>query len=195
MVYTNGVEITDWRMDGETDWTLREVSFAGGENTVKWVYYKDKSYSEGEDCAWVDGVTWTPRAMDVSVDMGGGKSVVVPGEWLAAHKTIVQNSDGDIATALKSKAANGRLSVVECYLLGLDPEKPDDDFKITSFSIKADGSLDLDAITFSPPQSQWNIQGATPRLKGKAKLSDLWQDVPSGGDPSFRFFTIAVELP
>jgi hypothetical protein len=36
-----------------------------------------------------------------------------------------------------------------------------------------------------------------PRIKplGKAKLSDSWQDVPSGGDTSFRFFTVEVALP
>ena len=73
MVYTNDVEVVEWRMDGETDWTLREVSFEGGENTVKWVYYKDKSGVDGEDCAWVDGVTWTPSgaAAGVSVEVNG----------------------------------------------------------------------------------------------------------------------------
>ena len=37
----------------------------------------------------------------------------------------------------------------------------------------------------------------TPRIKvkGKAELSDGWSDVPDGGDPSFRFFTVEVELP
>ena len=36
-----------------------------------------------------------------------------------------------------------------------------------------------------------------PRIKplGKAKLSDSWQDVPPGGDTSFRFFTVEVALP
>lgn len=42
---------------------------------------------------------------------------------------------------------------------------------------------------------KWNVSGATPKLKGKAELSDPWQDVPPGGNPAFRFFTIAVELP
>jgi hypothetical protein len=32
------------------------------------------------------------------------------------------------------------------------------------------------------------------KVKGKAKLSDGWSDVPDGGDPSFRFFTVEVEL-
>ena len=60
MIYTNGVEIAEWRMDGETDWTERTLSFEGGVNTVKWVYYKDRTGADGEDCAWVDAVTWTP---------------------------------------------------------------------------------------------------------------------------------------
>jgi len=60
MIYTNGVEIAEWRMDGETDWTERALSFEGGVNTVKWVYYKDRTGADGEDCAWIDAMTWTP---------------------------------------------------------------------------------------------------------------------------------------
>ena len=60
MIYTNDVEIVEWHMDGETDWTQRTLSFDGGANTVKWVYYKDRTGADGEDCAWVDAVTWTP---------------------------------------------------------------------------------------------------------------------------------------
>ena len=191
MVYTNDVEILEWRMDGETDWTRREVSFAGGENTVMWVYFKDRSISEGEDCAWVDGVTWT--LADVAVDVGGGKSVLLPMDWVDAHSNIVMAVGGDKSAAMKSTAANGR-KVWECYVLGLDPEKTGD-FKITSFPMKADGTPDLSAITFEPAQSRWNLSGATPKLKGKATLDAEWQDVPPGGNPSFRFFTVEVVLP
>ena len=37
----------------------------------------------------------------------------------------------------------------------------------------------------------------TPRVKakGKARLSDGWNDVPEGGNSTFRFFTAEVELP
>ena len=191
MVYTNDVEVVEWRMDGETDWTRREVSFAGGENTVKWVYFKDRSISEGEDCAWVDGVTWT--LADVAVDVGGGKSVMVPMDWIDAHSNIVMAVGGDKSAAMKSTAANGR-KVWECYVLGLDPEKTGD-FKITSFPMKSDGTPDLSAITFEPEQKRWNLPGATPKLKGKATLDAEWQDVPPGGNPSFRFFTVEVQMP
>ena len=33
------------------------------------------------------------------------------------------------------------------------------------------------------------------KVKGKAKLSDGWSDVPDGGEKSFRFFTAEVALP
>ena len=33
------------------------------------------------------------------------------------------------------------------------------------------------------------------KVKGKAKLSEGWSDVPEGGDPSFRFFTVEVMVP
>jgi hypothetical protein len=32
-------------------------------------------------------------------------------------------------------------------------------------------------------------------MKGRAKLTDGWSDVPEGGEKSFRFFTVEVELP
>ena len=70
MIYTNDVEIVEWRMDGETDWTERTLSFVGGANTVKWVYFKDRTGAAGEDCAWVDGVVWTPSGTAAGVDVG-----------------------------------------------------------------------------------------------------------------------------
>jgi hypothetical protein len=33
------------------------------------------------------------------------------------------------------------------------------------------------------------------KAKGKARLTDAWSDIPDGGDVSFRFFTVEVELP
>ena len=77
-------------------------------------------------------------------------------------------------------------------MLGVDPTKADDDFKITrfwmengepkfEFSHSADGS----GNSFIPRI----------KVKGKAKLSDSWLDVPPVGNPSFRFFTVEIDLP
>ena len=95
------------------------------------------------------------------------------------------------AAALQRTAANGR-KVWECFMLGVDPTKADDDFRITRFWIENG----VPKFEFSH-----SADGAgnsfVPRIKtlGKEKLSDSWQEVPSGGNPSFRFFTVEVELP
>ena len=202
MVYTNGVEIADWRMDGVTDWTQRTLAFAGGENEVRWVYYKDRTGAEGEDCAWVDAVTWTPAGGNVAtvVDVGGGKSVSVPGAWLSEHSALVEAAGGDAMAMLAATAANGR-KVWECYVLGLNPEdnSATNDFKITSFPMKADGTPDIEHIVFDPPQARWNVP-ATYKVKGAAELSGPWQEVSGGlGETAlpegFRFFKVEVVLP
>lgn len=60
-VFVDGNERPDWRMDGESDWTIRTITFESADtHTVRWVYHKDDSEKEGDDCAWVSGFTWTP---------------------------------------------------------------------------------------------------------------------------------------
>jgi len=164
-----------------------------GTHTFTWSYIKDVSGLEGEDCAWVDGVTWIPAS--VPVDMGGGKSVTVPQTWVEEHPALVAAAGGNAEVALASKAANGRLSVVECYVLGLDPESTTNDFKIISFPLKADGTPDLENIVFDPPAAKWNVEGARPVVKGAASLGGEWQAVTEENKAGFRFFKVEVVLP
>ena len=179
------------------------MTFAGGENTVKWVYYKDKSDTAGEDCAWVDAVTWVPAggSADIVVDMGGGKSVTVPCDWLTNITARIEAEGGDVVAALASTAANGRMSVAECYVVGVDPEKVDEDFKIVSLPLKADGTPDLENIVFDPPEARWRVPGVRAVVKGAESLEGPWADVPSGGGspgtarPTMRFFKVVVESP
>ena len=89
---------------------------------------------------------------------------------------------------------NGR-KVWECYVLGLDPENATNDFRITSFPMKADGAPDLSGLTFEPPKEKWNVSGAMPVLKGAKSLDGPWAEVPKNVDPALRFFKIEVELP
>ena len=77
-------------------------------------------------------------------------------------------------------------------MFGVDPAKTDDDFRITRFWME-DGEPKFE---FSH-SADGSGNSFVPRIKvkGKAKLSDAWREVPSGGDPSFRFFTAEIELP
>ncbi len=178
------------------------VSFAdAGTHTLRWVFKKD-DYNEEDytDCAWISGFVWTPTAApaDVPVDMGGGKAVAVPQAWIDAHPALVAAAGGDAAAALQATAANGRMSVVECYVLGLDPEDATNDFKITSFSMKADGTPDLESLEFAPAQSEWNVPGARPVVKGAAALGGEWkavEEATAAEKAAMRFFKVVVELP
>ena len=167
MVYTNGVEITAWRMDGETDWTQRTVTFAGGENTVKWVYYKDKSDTGGEDCAWVDGIEWVPSAEAMLA------------AWLAERNLTAD-----------ARAANGR-TAAECYALGLDPADATNDFRIVSIEI-VDGEP---KVEWEPKVNRWTGAEIPAALKGAESLDGEWQTVTEENKAGFRFFKVVVEVP
>lgn len=122
--------------------------------------------------------------------------VPVPYAWLARHDSGVVDEPEAYEAAAKKTAANGR-KVWECYVLGLDPEDETNDFKIVSFPMKSDGTPDLDAITISPPKSQWNVNGATPVLKGKATMEGEgeWQTVTDENKAQMKFFKVEVVVP
>ena len=143
MIYTNDVEIAEWRMDGETDWTERTLAFGGGTNTVKWVYYKDRTGAGGEDCAWVDAVAWSPAGaadpipavavdadaatVNATVDEVGFADAAVKeviggsAEEYNAFKTWADGVKGATGDALAGEAAvvaNGHAAAA--YLLGAE---------------------------------------------------------------------------
>ena len=173
-----------------------ECSFeinGSGSHTLSWAYVKDASGSDGEDCAWIDTVKWSSN--DIVVDVGAGKSLAVPRAWIADYPELVLAANGDVENAVRNGiAANGR-KVWECYVLGLDPEKADEDFKIVSFPMKADGTPDVDNIVFDPSREKWNVQGARAVLKGASELGGEWRAVTEENKASFRFFKVVVELP
>ena len=181
-VFTNGVEAV--RMDGTRGWERMSFTFDDdGRHTIRWVFVKDGYDEEDaayEDCAWLGRFSWNPA--DVAVDTGKGRTVTVPGTWLG-KRTMRAATD---------MAANGR-KVWECYLLGCDPEKAADDFRIASFEV-VDG---VPAFTFSHTRDGSGVS-FEPRIRilGKARLDDAaWTEMPEGGDPALRFFKAEVALP
>ena len=122
--------------------------------------------------------------------------VPVPCEWLDGFPALLAACGGSYESfANSTNAANGR-AVWECYVLGLTPDGARD-LRITSFPMKADGTPDLDRLTFDPPQSEWRLTNAVPVIQGRSSLSagDSWRDVPSGGDNTLFFFRVRVALP
>lgn len=47
-------------LTGNTGWQYMTYKVDAGAHMLEWVYWKDESYSDGDDSGWVDQVTWTP---------------------------------------------------------------------------------------------------------------------------------------
>ena len=185
---------------GDSEWTEASYAVDGeGPHTLSWLYVKDYDGSVGADCAWIDEVKWLPVSSLVTViDVGGGKSVAIPNAWFDGHADALASYSGDKVAYADSIAANGRLSVVECYVLGLDPDNETNDFKIVSFPMKADGTPDLEHIVFEPAESKWNVTGAKAVVKGAETLGGEWHEVDKASEADrakYRFYKVVVELP
>ncbi len=147
-------------INGETDWTNVTFTVEGaGEHVLSWAYVKDSEGSEGADCAWLDAVTWTPRA----------------NSGLAAWLTE-RNLSAD------ARAANGR-TAAECYALGLDPADATNDLRIVSIDL-VDGKP---KVEWAPKVNRWTGAEIQAVLKGAERLEGPWADVPAGGNPAYRF--------
>jgi len=49
------------RWSGERDWARVAYPVEAGERTFRWVYKKDYVISEGQDCGWIDKITFPPK--------------------------------------------------------------------------------------------------------------------------------------
>ena len=116
--------------------------------------------------------------------------------WLTAHDPDVVDDYEAYEASAKKPAANG-WKVWECYVVGLDPQEMDE-FKISAFPMKADGTPDLENIAVDPPKSQWNVPGARAVVKGAATLDGEWTAVEgatAAEKAAMRFFKEVVEGP
>lgn len=111
-------------------------------------------------------------------------AVPVPFDWLGRFGLGDGTASGYEAAAA-APAANGRNSVWECYVVGLDPTNEN---SVLLTTIRMDG--DTPVIDVNPPRP-----GHTPeswyRVEGKRELSDEWAPKADG----HRFFQVHVVIP
>lgn len=108
---------------GEVGWRNEIVTIAGGGvHTIRWTYVKDAQDKNGEDCAWLDEVTWTPAEVFPAIVDNSEIAEVLNGAAdeasLAAHITTKYEYDAflswadgkGLAHALVKDAPNAWLS-------------------------------------------------------------------------------------
>ena len=180
------------RRDGIKSWAGETVRIEGeGEHAITWTYVKDDVENDGDDAVYVTGYGWGSDYTETQTT-----DVAVPYSWLLHYDPEIVDEYGVYESAAKAVAANG-YTTWQCYVVGVNPNDKDDRLRITSFPMKADGTPDIDNITIYPQKSQWNVQDATPVLKGTATLGPGldWQTVTDQNKSSLRFFKVEVHLP
>jgi hypothetical protein len=166
-------------LDGQTGWVKVTLTFAGtGSHFLRWAYVKDGSGSAGEDCGWVDSVTWLSTSGNKTTSTTEDP---VPYAWLDGFGLA---ASGDYEAAAKAIGANG-VPVWQSYVAGLDPTAP--------------ASQLLAEISFinGKPHISW-----TPDLSADGRIySVLGKPSPTytgswaATNSASRYFKVKVQLP
>ena len=169
------------KLDGITDWQQVAHSIVeGGEHYVEWKYIKDEEEHDGEDCMWVSEYSWESDYVQTQTT-----DTPVPYSWLMEKCSDVVDEYECYERVAKQLSLNERLTVEHCYVAGVDPESPTNDFTVSINMI--DG---MPEITWSPDLKESRKY----MIWGKATLDDSssWQ-YPTNS--LHRFFKVTVEMP
>ena len=149
-------------------------------------------------CGTVGVVTYDPLPDPTSPEAYTRTTdIPVPYAWLLANWPDTVDEYASYEAAASMTAANGCRTVGECYALGIDPEDPKDDFRITSFEMVGGKPV----MTFSHTEDG-SGNSFEPRMRtlGAKSLGTAvqWDDMAEIADPEaagYRFFKVEVEMP
>lgn len=110
-------------ISGETGWVHRTYSIAdSGTHVIRWVFAKDESDGEGQDCAWLDGVVWMPAFEPGEATGQSAGDHVAPSAWKAMYGIAGADIDGD--------SDGDGMTDWEEYVAGSNPADPGSKFTL-----------------------------------------------------------------
>ena len=175
----DGVEIA--RIDGDSGWRQVSVKLkTDAVHTLTWTYSKDYTDDEGmtgEDCGWVDQVSWTPSVGDSEVPVSWLENLGVVSAGATAVEAASADPDGD------------GLTTAQEYVAGTDPTDPDS--KFTASIEMVDGKP---VVTYSPDL----LSERKYKKLGKKNIGnpgEPWVEVKEGDEGNYNFFKVMVDLP
>ena len=83
--YIDGIQKAEW--EGEEGWSLATFPVTEGEHTFTWSYEKDYSVSNGEDCGWIDYITFPAVSNDALIIYAGPDDQACEGNEYALNAT------------------------------------------------------------------------------------------------------------
>ena len=178
-VYVDGLDVK--HIDGDSGWQHVSLKIkGGGTHKIEWVYSKDDidGGDIGEDCGWVDGVTW-------SAEYG---NLGIPVAWLENLGAVDSGaSTGSLDELANADPDGDGLTTADEYIAGTDPNDASSSFT-ASIEI-VDGKP---VVTYTP-----DLVGERTYIKwGKKTLSpdEPWVEVGEGKESDYNFFKVTVEM-
>lgn len=186
------------RIEGQTDWAEVSYVFTGsGTHVVQWLYTKNggfADYDPGEDCGWVDQVSWTP-AVFASGDGGAARELYVNPSWMFSVGIVgASASDEELVEAAQADDDGDGFTNEEEGILGTDPKDPDS--KLSATITSEDGLM---KVGYNPENASSGTHRLSYRVLGVTDLGGDWKDVTSMSDEDrqtngYRFFKVQVEI-
>ena len=185
------------RIEGDVDWAeVRHTFTASGAHVVQWVYTKNAGFADfmpGEDCGWVDQVSWTPAMF--AGEGAEARELYVNPSWLLNVGIVgASATDAEMIEAAKQDDDGDGYTNEEEGILGTDPKDPESKLQA---SIKSeDGIMKID---YTPDNNASKTHTLNYRVMGVTELGGDWKDVTEMSDAEreyngFRFFKIKVEI-
>ena len=178
-VYVDGLDVK--HIDGDSGWQHVSLKIkGGGTHKIEWVYSKDDidGGDIGEDCGWVDGVTWSAEYGDMGI----------PVAWLENLGAVDSGaSTGSLDELANADPDGDGLTTADEYIAGTDPNDASSSFT-ASIEI-VDGKP---VVTYTP-----DLVGERTYIKwGKKTLSpdESWVEVGEGKESDYNFFKVTVEM-
>ena len=185
--HIDGNKVDEW--SGEQDWEQVSYPVSAGEHTFKWVYNKDYTGSEGDDCAWVDYILLPPEmtmTVNAGVDMticgqedvplNGSATVYEEIEWSTSGEGTFEDPTALETTYMPAEADMESDSVVLTLQAIGEDETMDDELVLTTnqqpvVSAGEDGEL-CEGSTYTTSATAENYSGIQWSTSGTGTFED-----------------------